>query len=215
MSWKKAIRITEAEPLWLRGKKPRTLRTLTSKTATQVDPIKKNTNCFSSEINPRGRSQGRKSLMASYLSDFSGEKPPARPRRQPSPMAPPVVHGSPERDSEGGPGLRPRGRAGSRRPETVLRLSRARAPRREKLGQPRGGTRDAPAAWGGSAPALSPAFPRAPTHRAGSLQRWRRQRQEPGIQNGGSGTKAPIPQAEEFCGRHLLVYLCLDAAVTR
>lgn len=147
-------------------------------------------------------------------------RPPTR--CQPSPMAPPVFQGSSERNSEGGSGLRPRGPAGSPAHDgrRLLGLSRARAPllpRREKLGQPRRETRDAPAAFGGggSAPAPAPTFLRAPTHRAGSLQRWRRQRQEPGIQNGGSGTKPPIPQAEEFCGRHLLVYLRLDAAVTR
>lgn len=176
-----------------------------------MDPIKKNTNCFSSESNPRGRSQGRKSLMASYLSDFSGEKPPARPRRQSSPMVPPsgtekvglgcvLGAGPAHRRTTAGDGIGAEPSPGPA-PGKARPAARGDSRRAGRLG--------------GSAPALSPAFPRAPTHRAGSLQRWRRQRQEPGIQNGGSGTKAPIPQAEEFCGRHLLVYLRLDAAVTR
>lgn len=116
--------------------------------------------------------------------------------------------------------------SGVRRPETILGLSRtgaldSRAQKRQakppgKAGvAARGHSRRTSALGGGSAPAQPPAFPRAHTHRAGSLQRWRRQRQEPGIQNGDGGTKAPIPQAEEFCGRHLLAYLRLDAAFTR
>lgn len=79
-------------------------------------------------------------------------RPPTR--CQPSPMAPPVFQGSSERNSEGGSGLRPRGPAGSPAHDgrRLLGLSRARAPllpRREKLGQPRRETRDAPAAFGG------------------------------------------------------------------
>lgn len=115
--------------------------------------------------------------------------------------------------------------SGARRPETILGLSRAgalasRAGKRQakppgKAGAAAKGDSRRTSALGGKAPAQPPAFPRAHTHRAGSLQRWRRQRQEPGIQNGDGGTKAPIPQAEEFCGRHLLAYLRLDAAVTR